>query len=469
MNTNKKTLSSILVTLGIVAMLIFVQPMAGLQVGLEGIPSSCNVNQEINFKAKITIQSKEWSNITSIKLKISKDGKTDVINIPINLNPNAVVVNTTDLTNTSSKIIKIKVDSETNAVHGYGYGYDYVNESGYGYISYHTGYGYDYGYGYITGYGYGYNVVNSPYSAILAYNITWKPESAGTYTIKLEVTVQKSNGQEITFTNEKTIDVKSTTSPSIRHTHHRHHKGGSSTSEETSETEKGVVVKSEIKTQFEPGKPVDISIPWEKAKELGIMGLTLEYQLQVQAKVEIAKLAELPQTIEKPKVAKELYNIIEIKVVDENTGKYIEPKGWIKFMVSKKWLKEKGYSPDDVVMLRYHNGWEVLETKKLGVEDAENIYYKAYTPGFSIFAVAIKAEEEKPTTTEETTTTKQETAKEESSKPGEEKPTTEETTTTKSTTEEGGKGTSWTAIVIGLIILVIVGVGAYFFMGRKNE
>jgi PGF-pre-PGF domain-containing protein len=467
MNKNKKTLSSVVVTLGIIAMLVLIQPMAGLQVNFEGLPSSCNVNQEINFKAKITIQSKEWSNITSIKLIISKDRKTDVTNIPINLNPNAVVVQSKDLANTSSKIIEIKVDSETNAVHGYGYGYDYISENNYGYTSYHSGYGYGYGYGYITGYGYGYNVVNSPYSAILAYNITWKPESTGTYTIKLEVTVQKSDGEEITFTKEKTIDVKPTTS--LLRTHHRSSGRGSSTSEETSE--KGVVAKSEIRTQFEPGKPVDISLPWEKAKELGIIGLTLEYQQQVQAKVEIAKLAELPQTIEKPKVAKELYNIIEIKVVDENTGKYIEPKGWIKFMVSKKWLKEKGYSPDDVVMLRYHSGWEVLETKKLGVEDAENIYYKAYTPGFSIFAVAIKAaEEKKPTTEENTTTPTTEEGKakvEQPTKPSEEKPTTEENTTTP-TTEEG-KGTSWTAIVIGLIILIIVGVGAYFYMGRKNE
>ena len=469
MTANKKTLSSVLVTLGIVAMLILIQPMAGLQVSLEKLPPSCNVNQEVTFKAKIDILSKEWSNIQSIKLIISKDGKVDEVNIPINLTPNTPVVQDRDLTNTSSKIIEIKVDSQTNAVHGYGYGYDYINGSQYGYLTYQTGYGYNYGYGYITGYGYGYNVLNNPSSASSAsivYDITWKPESTGTYNIKLKVAVKKSDGTTVEFTTEGTITVEKTTTTTY------YSSGGGKRGSTTSETseESGVITKSEIQTQLEPGKPVDISLPWEKAKELGILGLTLEYQLQVQAKIMVAKLAELPSNIEKPKV-KDLYNIIEIKVIDEATGKEIEPKGWIKFMVSKKWLKEKGYSSDDVVMLRYHNGWEVLETKKLGVEDAENIYYKAYTPGFSIFAVAVKAAEEEKASVEETTTPT--TEEEKPTTPSEEKSetsTTEETTTTPTTPseKEETKGTSWTTIIIAIILLVIIGVGAYFYMGRNK-
>ncbi|WP_423792386.1 PGF-pre-PGF domain-containing protein [Methanocaldococcus indicus] len=471
-NKDKKTLSSIIITLSIVAMLILIQPMAGIQVSFENLPSSCNVNEEVSFKAKIEIQSQEWSDIQNITLTISKDGKVDKVNIPINLTPNAIVVQNIELYNTSSEIIEIKVDSETNAVSGYGYGYDYINESRYGYITYQTGYGYGYNYGYITGYGYGYNVINSLNSAFIVYDIKWKPKSAGTYKIKLEVVVKKSDGETVLFTKEQSIEVKETTTTTHYTSGHYTSGGGGGIAISSEETETpGVVAKVEIKTQFEPGKPIEISIPFEKAKELGILGLTLEYQQQVQAKVMIAKLASLPSTIEKPAIAKDIYNIIEIKVIDEATGKEIEPKGWIKFMVSKKWLKEKGYNPDDVVMLRYHNGWETLETQKLGIEDAENIYYKAYTPGFSIFAVAIKAEEEKPTTTEEETTTKTTTIKEgnKSSKPTtiEEKTTTTKEVTTQSVTEET-KGSPWTAIIMVIAVLVIIGVGAYLFIGKKK-
>ena len=454
MHANKKTLSSVLVTLCIVAMLVFIQPMVGLQVSIEDLPDKCNKNEEISFKANITIDTQEWSNISSIKLIISKDGRNDTVDIPINLTHGAVVKSNMDLTNTSSELIEVKVDSETNAVYGYGYGYGYINGSIYADLTYQYGYGYGYGYT-----GYGYNVLNAPSPAFIVYNIKWKPESSGTYTIKLIVTVQRPNGGSVEFSKEKTVEVsepKEEPSPSRR----------PAVSEEEETETPGTVAKEEVKTTFEPGKPTEISLPWEKAKEIGILGLTLKYDKSVEAKVVTAKLSSLPSEIKKPKIAKDLYNIIEIKVIDEATGKEIEPTGWIKFAVSKKWLKENGYSPDEVVMLRYHNGWTALETVKLGLEDENNIYYKAYTPGFSIFAVAVKAEEEKPAPAEEEKPVEEkpkeeEKKEEEIQKPVEEKPEEEKPT-------EEKPGISWTAMAIAIVVLIILGVGAYFYMGRKD-
>jgi len=458
MYTNKKALSSVLLTLSIIAMLILIQPTSGLQVSLEDIPSSCKVGEKISFKAKITIQGHEWANIQDIKLVIERDdGKKEYVSIPVMLSGEKSFT----LTNISGNITVKVIESETTALYGYGYGYGYINGGVYGPLTYGYGYGYGY-YGYFGyGYGYGYNAYTANTPACIVYNITWIPEESGTYTIRLTV-----ESGSVKFESEpKTITVESAQVISGAY-------GRAAVSAE--ETERAAT-KTEIKTMFEPGKPVKISLPWDKANELGILGLMLEYQSQVQAKVMITKLSELPSNIEKPNV-KDLYDILEIKVIDEATGKEIEPKGWIKFMVSKKWLEEKGYSPDDVVMLRYHNGWEVLETKKLGIEYEGNVLYEAYAPGFSIFAVAVKAEEEKPveeqvtpTTEEEKPTKPAEEEEKQPTKPSEEKPTKEEVKeTTKALAKvEETKGVSWTIVVVAAIILVIVGLAAYFFMGRK--
>ncbi|WP_048196704.1 PGF-pre-PGF domain-containing protein [Methanocaldococcus vulcanius] len=234
-------------------------------------------------------------------------------------------------------------------------------------------------------------------------------------------------------------------------------------------------------TQLQPGAVTNIPIPEDDAEKLGILGLMLEYNEKVKVKVELEKLSKLPSNVE-PLNSFKFYNIVEIKVIDETTGKPIEPKGWIKFVVSKKWLESNGYDPDKVVMLRYHYKWEELHTEKT-ISDSENVYYKAYTPGFSIFAVAVPTEENatvnettntttiitNTTTTESTApTTSNENTAATSQQPAttSEKTTSSENTTT--ATETSG-GSSWTLIIVGIIILIIIVAGAYFYMDKKNS
>jgi PGF-pre-PGF domain-containing protein len=58
----------------------------------------------------------------------------------------------------------------------------------------------------------------------------------------------------------------------------------------------------------------------------------------------------------------------------------------IKFKVPLKWLRETGFSADEVVLKRFSEGWKSLPTQKID-EDSSFAYYKAESPGFSMFVI----------------------------------------------------------------------------------
>ena len=67
----------------------------------------------------------------------------------------------------------------------------------------------------------------------------------------------------------------------------------------------------------------------------------------------------------------------------------------IKFKVEKSWMRQNNEGKEDVVLIRYHaEKWQDLPTY-IDYEDDEFVYYKAITPGFSIFAVIFKVFKEK--------------------------------------------------------------------------
>ncbi len=63
----------------------------------------------------------------------------------------------------------------------------------------------------------------------------------------------------------------------------------------------------------------------------------------------------------------------------------------IEFKVSKSWIELN--KPAEIYLARYNNGWQKLRTELIGSTSEYNIY-RAYTPGFSYFAVV--GENEKP-------------------------------------------------------------------------
>jgi hypothetical protein len=58
----------------------------------------------------------------------------------------------------------------------------------------------------------------------------------------------------------------------------------------------------------------------------------------------------------------------------------------VKFTVPKSWLTQQGLTASDVSLFRLATIWNQLTTTVLS-EDANNVYFEATTPGFSLFAV----------------------------------------------------------------------------------
>lgn len=59
----------------------------------------------------------------------------------------------------------------------------------------------------------------------------------------------------------------------------------------------------------------------------------------------------------------------------------------VRFRVNSSWIDANGGSPADVVLLRYSEGWQELDTRRTG-SDGSVVRYAAEVPGFSYFAVA---------------------------------------------------------------------------------
>lgn len=101
---------------------------------------------------------------------------------------------------------------------------------------------------------------------------------------------------------------------------------------------------------------------------------------------------------EKPKVVKnnltvsptnKIYKYVDVKLTANDT--YIGETGittmTFTFTVEKKWVEQNKLHTNTIVMMRYHNDtWANLNTTFVN-ESEEFLYFKAETPGLSIFAV----------------------------------------------------------------------------------
>ncbi len=124
-----------------------------------------------------------------------------------------------------------------------------------------------------------------------------------------------------------------------------------------------------------------------------LLSITVKLDKSAYADFWISKPSSLPESIPSPPI--NLYTLVEIIVTKHNTNEVIEPKeGYIEFRVSKDWLNQNQYDPSLVAMLRWNGKeWQELETEYLS-EDDGYYYFKAYLPGFSIYAIGTKLEKE---------------------------------------------------------------------------
>ena len=85
-----------------------------------------------------------------------------------------------------------------------------------------------------------------------------------------------------------------------------------------------------------------------------------------------------------------LYKQMKIFVGNERFEESID-QGYIEFRVPKSWMEENGIDPATITLNRYHgNAWNPLSTEMTG-EDEEFYYFRADTPGFSLYAITGEA------------------------------------------------------------------------------
>ena len=125
----------------------------------------------------------------------------------------------------------------------------------------------------------------------------------------------------------------------------------------------------------------------------------------------------------------------------------------IQFKVEKKWLSENGGDKGAVVLMRFHDAWEALETT-FESEDGEYYYFSARTPGFSTFAIAVKGEGKVAAVDDTTASTTPDEVL------GDTKPVTQ--TDVESDMEEEASGLPGFSIIMG-----VLGIVSAIFVRRK--
>lgn len=89
-------------------------------------------------------------------------------------------------------------------------------------------------------------------------------------------------------------------------------------------------------------------------------------------------------------IGEEVYKFIEIRKSGPAEDNDIQ-EAVIEFQVEKKWLEENGIESDTVSLMRFSNGqWQKLDTEvtdEVTEEEGDFISFRAFTPGFSYFAI----------------------------------------------------------------------------------
>ncbi len=111
-------------------------------------------------------------------------------------------------------------------------------------------------------------------------------------------------------------------------------------------------------------------------------------------------------------------NVFKYFEIEASNFNDLEENVRIGFKVDKDWLSSEDIAENEVVLYRYTTDWDALLTTRIG-QDSTSIFYDAFTPGFSTFAIGVLetvepvvepvVEETVETTTETTTETTEET------------------------------------------------------------
>ena len=125
--------------------------------------------------------------------------------------------------------------------------------------------------------------------------------------------------------------------------------------------------------------PINISV---NNANIPISAMFIEVNKELEnIKLKIEALQDEPEV---ETLEGEVYQYLEITPTDFSNADidYVV----IEFDVNQSWLNEKGFSKNDIVLMRYNNKWEELETSYLK-RDSDLHHYASISPGFSYFAI----------------------------------------------------------------------------------
>lgn len=127
-----------------------------------------------------------------------------------------------------------------------------------------------------------------------------------------------------------------------------------------------------------------IEIPSNYASETGVSRLRGKTTAVTTVSFAVSRVSDLPSNVPQPD--SEVYRIFEVVFTEFSTASEVEPSGSIEFKVTKEWINEKEYDAEDIMLLKYKEGWQELETELID-EDETYYYYEADMGSFSIFAI----------------------------------------------------------------------------------
>ncbi len=134
-----------------------------------------------------------------------------------------------------------------------------------------------------------------------------------------------------------------------------------------------------VVTQFTPGVPVKINV---ETSETGFTKIEINVKKSIISEEIVIRKAESVEK-ELSKIVKDYIEIETTKLADEDIENVT-----IEFKVEKTWLIENELSKENVALYRLEGDeWKKLDTEVVS-EDDNYVYYKAISPGLSLFAIA---------------------------------------------------------------------------------
>ena len=218
-------------------------------------------------------------------------------------------------------------------------------------------------------------------SAASGVTVTHSYASAGTYTVTLTIT--DNDGDSSSATAQITV-----TSPPARRAGGGG--GGGGAAFIPPPLEAPPEVKHVEARYFPANREVTFKPPSKIVEAADIIEVVIKPKETATVTFAISKAKSLPREIPKPPY--DTYEIFEIGLAKYGTTTRVDAEGKVKFRVSKSWLGERGYTEEQILLMKYTSNagkWVEVPAEVTG-EDNSYVYYESTLSSFSVFAIVAK-------------------------------------------------------------------------------